>query len=57
MYYYIMKLIIIAVLLLIIAYVYFSRQKYIEIPKEEKEDFKNVNVHRFSDCNAHDYNI
>jgi hypothetical protein len=57
MYYNIMKLIIIAVLLLIIAYVYFSRQKYIEIPKEEKEDFKNVNVHRFSDCNAHDYNI
>jgi hypothetical protein len=52
-----MKLIIIAILLLIFAYVYFSRQKYIEMPQEEKEDFKNINVHRFNDCNSHDYNI
>ena len=56
-YYYVMKLIIIAILLLIIAYVYFCNQKYIEIPKEEKESFKNVNIHKFNDCNDHGYNL
>ena len=44
-----MKLNIIAILLLIIAYIYFNIEKYIEIPKE-KEDFKNVNIHKFNDC-------
>lgn len=52
-----MKLIIIAILLLIIAYIYFYNQKYIEIPKDETEDFKNINIHKFNDCNNHGYNL
>ena len=51
-----MKLIIISFFLLIFAYIYFNNQKYIEIPNE-KEDFKNVNIHKFNDCNVHSYNI
>jgi len=52
-----MKLIIISFFLLIFAYIYFNNQKYIEIPKEEKEDFNNVNIHKFNDCFERDYNI
>lgn len=51
-----MKLIIIAILLLLIAYVYFCTQKYIEIPSE-KEGFKNSNIHKFNDCKHNNYNI
>jgi hypothetical protein len=50
-----MTLIFIAILILSIAYYYFSIQKYIEIPQDEKDNFKNI--HKFSVCNAHNYNI
>jgi hypothetical protein len=41
----------IAILLLIFAYIYFgNRKKYVEI-KEEKEDFKNVVVYRYDNLN------
>jgi hypothetical protein len=52
-----MTLIFIAILILIIAYYYFSIQKYIEIPQDEKENFKNINIHKFNLCNGHNYNI
>jgi hypothetical protein len=52
-----MKLIFIGVLILFIAYYYFSIQKYIEIHQDEKENFKNINIHKFSVYNAHNYNI
>ncbi len=45
------SVILIAILLLIFAYIYFgNRKKYVEI-KEEKEDFKNVVVFRYDDLN------
>ena len=45
------SVILIAILLLIFAYIYFgNRKKYVEL-KEEKEDFKNVVVYRYDDLN------
>lgn len=44
------SVILIAILLLIFAFIYFSRKKYVEL-KEEKEDFRNVVVYRYDDIN------
>ena len=45
------SVILIAILLLIFGYIYFSnRKKYVEL-KDEKEDFKNVVVYRYDDLN------
>ena len=44
------SVILIAILLLIYAYIYFgNRKKYVEL--KEKEDFKNVVVYRYDDLN------
>jgi len=45
------SILLIALLLLIFAYIYFSRQKYIEIVEEKKEHFKNIIIHKYENLN------
>jgi hypothetical protein len=43
-------IIMLTILILLITYVYFTRQKYIEI-SSEKEEFKNITIHKFENHN------
>jgi hypothetical protein len=44
-----MKEIVVGVLILLIFGTYFQRQKYINLPEEDTETFKNVKIYKFNE--------
>ena len=46
-----LTIIIIAILLLIFAFIYFSRQKFIELKIDNKEEFENIKVYKYDNIN------
>ena len=46
-----LTIIIFALIVLVISYKIFTREKYIELINDEKEDFKNIMIYRYEDFN------
>jgi hypothetical protein len=46
-----LTVVMIAILLLIFAFIYFSRQKFIEIKNDNKEEFENIKVYKYDNIN------
>ena len=46
-----LTVVMIALLLLIFAFIYFSRQKFIEIKNDNTEEFENIKVYKYDNIN------
>lgn len=44
--------VLLALIILYVAYRYFSKQKYIELDNDEKEDFKNIMIYKYDNFNV-----